>query len=230
MLFIFIQVFLLFLLGSIYGNLLTAFFFRIPRNIPLNGIQMPPMCSSCGIKIKYPYYAPFIHLIVKGRRCGACKAKIPIIYTIIEAVSGIACTLFFMYRGISIFTVISFFCTTIISLKALLFFQNQKVYEKLNWMLLVIVLIKAFYISKAPDFITDIIFSHLIYGIICVTIFTIIHRKSAQIEIICLMLIFSIVPSSLVFVILATIATLLFSIASLKRLFLLPFLFYFIVF
>jgi hypothetical protein len=136
MLFIFIKSSICFFLGAIFGNILTTFFFRIPRNIPINGIQQPPMCSSCGIKIKYPYYAPFFQAILKGLKCFSCGAKIPIIYTAIEALSGIFCVIYFSIFKLESFYIIKFLSVLIFGLISLLHYKTSKFYEKLNWLFL----------------------------------------------------------------------------------------------
>ncbi len=70
------------------GNLATSAFYRIPRNIPM-GNGHKPMCSNCGHVIKFPLFLPIIGIILSKGECSACKAKVPLIYTLFEICTAI---------------------------------------------------------------------------------------------------------------------------------------------
>lgn len=84
-----------------FGNFITSFYFRIPRSIPLNGRTHPPMCSTCGVHLKYPDYGPLYHYIFRGKKCNICGSVIPPEYFFIELFTGIACLLVFILHGVS---------------------------------------------------------------------------------------------------------------------------------
>lgn len=84
-----------------FGNFITSFYFRIPRNIPLNGKMYPPMCSTCGVRLKYPDYGPLYHYIFRGKKCKICGAPIPKEYFYIELFTGLICLSVFVLHGIT---------------------------------------------------------------------------------------------------------------------------------
>jgi prepilin signal peptidase PulO-like enzyme (type II secretory pathway) len=84
-----------------FGNFITSFYFRIPRGIPLNGKSHPPMCSTCGVKLKYPDYGPLYYYLFRGKCCKICGAKIPSEYFFIELFTAITCIFIFILHGVS---------------------------------------------------------------------------------------------------------------------------------
>ena len=162
-----IQGFFLFILGAVFGNICTTLFYRIPKGIPINGIEAPPMCSFCKEKIKAPYYAPFIYVLLHGFKTRCCGKNIPKIYFFIELLIACFCCLFFVMNPISSPSIIKFLLIVSTSLSVLLYVQTEKFYDKLNWILLVLCLTKYFYeVSIIDDFLFSILTQKLIYGIL----------------------------------------------------------------
>ena len=162
-----IQGVFLFFLGAAFGNICTTLFYRIPKGIPINGIDAPPMCSFCGEKIKAPYYAPFIYILLYGFKTKCCGNKIPKIYFFIELLIAAFCCLFFVINPISSLNIIQFLLIVCVSLAVLLYVQTEKFFDKLNWMILVLCLTKYFYqVSIIDDFLFSILTQKLIYGIL----------------------------------------------------------------
>ena len=152
-----------FFLGAIFGNILTTLFFRIPRGVPINGLEQPPMCSSCKTRLKYPYYAPFFQAIFKGLKCFACGAKIPVIYTLIELSVALFCAFFFTLNPMNSFFMVKFLAISILFLSILLYYKHGKIYEKTNWLLLTCTLLLY---SNKEDILGFLILDKLIFGII----------------------------------------------------------------
>lgn len=152
-----------FFLGAIFGNILTTLFFRIPRAVPINGLEQPPMCSSCKTRLKYPYYAPFFQAIFKGLKCFACGAKIPVIYTLIELSVALFCAFFFTFNQMNSFFMVKFLAISILFLSILLYCKHGKIYEKTNWLLLTCTLLLY---SNKQDILGFLILDKLIFGVI----------------------------------------------------------------
>lgn len=84
-----------------FGNFITSFYFRIPRNIPLNGKTHPPMCSTCKVRLKYPDYGPLYHYIFRSKKCKVCSSPIPAEYFWIELCTAITLLTVFFFHGIT---------------------------------------------------------------------------------------------------------------------------------
>jgi prepilin signal peptidase PulO-like enzyme (type II secretory pathway) len=222
---IFVQAVFCFFVGAIFGNICTSLFFRLPRNIPINGITHPPMCSNCGVKIKYPYYGPFFQFLFKGLKCFNCKAKIPIIYTFIEFFSGIFSVIFFLIFNVSEYFIVCYLGLIMIFLSYLIFLYHNAFFTKLNWVIVVLAIIKIhFDLHSGEDFIFFILFYRLINGLIfCLFISKII--KKIEIEFICFFIGLSLFINQFTFLIASIISISLIFIFKLKNgIFIIPFL------
>jgi prepilin signal peptidase PulO-like enzyme (type II secretory pathway) len=211
-------------LGAIFGNIGTTLFFRIPRNIPINGIEKPPMCSFCGIKLKYPYYAPFFQFILKGLKCYSCGAKIPLIYTLIEFFAGMFCALFFTFNPLNGYFIIKFLSILLIFLSTLIFFKESKFYDKLNWILLSTSLLKLGYNSNGLDLLQILITEKLITGLLFGLVFFIICKRKI-IQEICFFIVLAVFFDRMEFLTASIISLLILLILKDKKgIFLIPFL------
>lgn len=221
---IFLQVVCCFFLGAIFGNICTTLFFRIPRNIPINGLERPPMCSNCGIKIKYPYYAPFFQFLLKGLKCFNCKAKIPIIYTFIEFFSGVFSVLFFLFFKVNEYFITCYLGLLVIFLSCLIFIYHKLFFDKLNWIIILLSLIKLhFEIPSQDSFIFYIVFYRLMNGLVFIFIAKQIIKK-VNIQFVCFFIAIALFINQIHFVYASLISLLLLSIFKDKKsLFLVPF-------
>ena len=83
---------MLYLLAGIYGliigNYLTSAYFRIPRNIPINGLNnnigKAPHCSVCKHKLKFYEYFPVLNWFSTWFKCNYCLAPIDPAYMGLE--------------------------------------------------------------------------------------------------------------------------------------------------
>lgn len=124
---------LLFFICIWFGNFITSFYYRIPKNIPLNGKTHPPMCSTCGVKLKYPDYGPVYYYIFKGKFCKVCGAKIPQEYFFIELFTAIACMVVIFTHGISEKSFMMLFVLLAYILAFLINLKNERIPEKAMW-------------------------------------------------------------------------------------------------
>lgn len=156
----------LFLVTLWLGNFLTSFYFRIPRNIPLNGKTNPPMCSTCGVKLKYPDYGPLYYRIFRGKFCKVCNASIPSEYFFIELFTGVIGLLVFILYGITekscfmVFVVISSILVFLINLK------HEKIPEKALWIQFVSSVVYVVYSLKYEPSIMYIIITNVAIGFV----------------------------------------------------------------
>jgi leader peptidase (prepilin peptidase)/N-methyltransferase len=77
--------------GAIVGNFATTAYYRIPKNIPINGqrdVGVKPHCSVCDHNLKFYEYLPILSWIFCRHGCNYCGASIDRTYTMLE-VAGI---------------------------------------------------------------------------------------------------------------------------------------------
>ncbi len=123
-----------------FGNFITSFYFRIPRGISLNGKTHPPMCSNCGVKLKYPDYGPLYYYLFRGKSCKVCGALIPKEYFFIELFTAITALITFLMHGLNdkscfmIFVILSLILAMLINMK------HGKIPEKSLWISTVAIL------------------------------------------------------------------------------------------
>lgn len=137
---------ILVLIGSLFifiwfGNFLTTFYYRIPRNIPVNGITNPPMCSNCGTKIKWPYFGPLIAFILTDGTCKICKSKIPKEYLYIEIGTTLILFVNFLTKGFTGNIVAQTLFIWSLIMAALINYKHRTVHEKTTWIVLTLGLI-----------------------------------------------------------------------------------------
>jgi prepilin signal peptidase PulO-like enzyme (type II secretory pathway) len=157
---------LAFLVSVWIGNFITSFYYRIPRGIALNGMQNPPMCSGCGIRLKYPDYGPLYYYLFKAKNCKACGAGIPGIYCLIELFIGLTIMLNFLLNGISELSVAEGFAIAFLFLILFIDVSHKQVYEKSLVFLLVCMLVRGFYLHGTEQFAYQTIVSGMIICIL----------------------------------------------------------------
>jgi D-alanyl-D-alanine dipeptidase len=86
--------------GLLLGNFATTVYYRLPRKIELLGfdssINVPPMCSVCGARLRFYEYLPLLSWISTWGRCNYCSAKIDHNYFVLEVLSAL--TSIFIYH------------------------------------------------------------------------------------------------------------------------------------
>ena len=111
------------LLGLCFGSFLNVVIIRTPQN---KSVVFPASrCPNCDNKLKPYHNIPILSYIFLGGKCAFCKARISIMYPIVEAISailGYAIYLKFGYSFEALFIALSvllLFALCIIDLKTL---------------------------------------------------------------------------------------------------------------
>lgn len=149
-----------------FGNFITSFYFRIPRNIPLNGRTHPPMCSTCGIRLRYPDYGPLYHYIFRGKKCKICGSLIPKEYFYIELLTGLACLSVFAIHGITekscfmVLTILTYILCLLINIR------HGFIPEKAIWLTFVTTISYTIFSLKNEDMILYTIITNVAIGFI----------------------------------------------------------------
>jgi leader peptidase (prepilin peptidase)/N-methyltransferase len=76
------------LFGLILGSFFNVLIYRVPRR---QSILWPPSrCPACGRPIRPWENIPLLSYLALGGRCAGCKSRIPLIYPLTEALTGLA--------------------------------------------------------------------------------------------------------------------------------------------
>ncbi len=78
---------LIFVVGLVVGSFLNVVRHRLPRKEDL--VFSRSRCPNCGAPIKWYDNIPIVSFIVLKRRCRSCGWKIPFVYPVIEAATGV---------------------------------------------------------------------------------------------------------------------------------------------
>jgi leader peptidase (prepilin peptidase)/N-methyltransferase len=74
------------LLGLVIGSFLNVVVYRVPRG---QSVAWPGShCPSCGVPIWAGDNVPVLSYVLLGGRCRNCKARIPLRYPVVEALTG----------------------------------------------------------------------------------------------------------------------------------------------
>lgn len=208
-----------FWLGAVTGNFLTSFFFRVPRFIPLNGLERPPSCSFCGARLKYPAYTPFYSFFI-GFKAKCCHAKIPVVYTMIELFTGVFSVIFFKTQGFSALNVSKFFFIIFFFLISLIFFYHKRIYEKLNWILFTFALTYGFLKSGS---ISEMLSVARVFVVISLILALKFSKKTLHIEEILLFFLLAFIMHPVYFIISFSFSLLMSKVESIEGIKLMPF-------
>jgi leader peptidase (prepilin peptidase)/N-methyltransferase len=75
------------LLGLVIGSFLNVVVYRVPRR---QSVAWPGShCPSCGAPIRASDNVPVLSYVLLGGRCRNCKARIPLRYPVVEALTGL---------------------------------------------------------------------------------------------------------------------------------------------
>ena len=89
----------LLVVGPALGNYACSVVFRLPRG--QTPFERHPFCGHCNADLKPIDLAPIISWCLTKGKCRYCGGQIPAIYTVIEAVCGVALIAYFLRFGIS---------------------------------------------------------------------------------------------------------------------------------
>ncbi len=129
-----IEVISLFIYAVLAGNAATTAFFRIPRNIPINGWKIvggkKPHCSNCGHLLRFWEYLPVLSWIFTKWRCSYCGSKTDIAYPILEIGSVVIIFVLYMFLGFGERIVINFLFFAALLLNTMLFVRHKRIFLK----------------------------------------------------------------------------------------------------
>jgi hypothetical protein len=145
------------------GNFCTTLFFRVPRAIPLNGQDFPPMCSNCSVRIRWPDYAPFFYYPIKPRTCRSCNAIVPKVYLVLEVCIAALALLTLVLNGFNEVSLVKCLIVAILSTIVFINIYHNRVYEKTLWMLAILLVIYHALLGNFTLF--GVLTDKLIYGI-----------------------------------------------------------------
>ena len=120
--------------GLMIGNYLTSAYFRIPRNIPINGINKKtgkaPHCSVCAHKLKFYEYFPVFNWFTTWFKCNYCHAPIDPMYMGLEVTMTIASLILFEVFGMTPQYALAVLLSAALLLNLVLFASYRKLYLK----------------------------------------------------------------------------------------------------
>lgn len=128
--------------GLMIGNYLTSAYFRIPRFIPINGINSnvgkAPHCSVCNHKLEFYEYFPILNWFSTWFKCNYCKAPIDPIYMMLEISMTVIGVFLFEFLGLTPKYVMAVLLAGLLLLNFSLLVRYHKFYSKSLISLLVI--------------------------------------------------------------------------------------------
>ena len=120
--------------GLIIGNYLTSAYFRIPRAIPINGLNAKvgkaPHCSVCSHKLKFYEYFPLFNWFSTWFKCNYCKAPIDPAYMGLEIGMTFISLILFEILGMNLEYSFSVLFAAVLLLNILLLAKYRKIYSK----------------------------------------------------------------------------------------------------
>lgn len=89
---------LFFIFGTLIGSFLNVCIYRLPLERSI--VRMPSSCTSCGARLNAFDLIPILSYVLLFGKCRRCKARIPVIYPAIEALTGALYLLLYIKFGI----------------------------------------------------------------------------------------------------------------------------------
>jgi len=151
------SLFLVAIIGLIFGSFLNMLIYRLPLGISLFNPKRS-ICPGCNYQIKFYENIPLLsYLFLKGK-CSSCKNRISIIYPIVEFLTAIITVILFLKFGFSaelLMVTLLFYSLIILS------FIDFKFKAVPDYLLIISLLITIFYILnyKIENIITLFIFA-----------------------------------------------------------------------
>ena len=151
---IFVDLFLIFILGVSLGSFANVCIYRLPKNKQI--VSGRSFCPRCKKYINWFDNLPIISFLLLGGKCRKCKKVILLRYFIVEIITGIAFLIIYLnYNDLS--TVI--FLSIISLLFIIIFFidlENFIIPDSLNFSIMALALFKNFLPISNTSFIQDI--------------------------------------------------------------------------
>ena len=151
---IFLNSFLLFILGACLGSFANVCIYRLPKNKQI--VSGRSFCPRCKKYINWFDNLPIISFLFLGGKCRKCKKVIPLRYFSVEIITGI--TFLTIYLNFNNFPTIIFL--SVLSLFYIIIFfidlENFIIPDSLNFSIMALALFKNFLPISSTSFIQDI--------------------------------------------------------------------------
>lgn len=127
--------------GVLVGNYLTTCYFRIPKNIPINGLSNTkgkvPHCSTCNHKLKFYEYLPVLSWFSTKFKCNYCNAAITKDYFILEVSVMLSSLALYLFIGMNLLYSALVLVIAALALNLALFLSYKKLFKKALYILLI---------------------------------------------------------------------------------------------
>jgi len=179
---IFLNSFLIFILGACLGSFLNVCIYRLPKNKQI--ISGRSFCPRCKKKINWYDNLPIISFLLLSGKCRKCKKVIPLRYFIVEIITGIGFLL--IYLNFNNYPTI-IFLSVLFLLYLIIFFIDLKHFiipDGLNFGIMALAIVKNFLPNFNTSFIHDINQSIIggIVGYLSIWIIIYLYRVIKKIE------------------------------------------------
>ena len=151
---IFVDLFLIFILGVSLGSFANVCIYRLPKNKQI--VSGRSFCPRCKKKLNWFDNLPIISYLFLSGKCRKCKKIIPLRYLIVEIITGI--TFLLIHINFNNFLTIIFL--SILSLLFIIIFfidlENFIIPDSLNFSIMALALFKNFLPASNTSFIQEI--------------------------------------------------------------------------
>lgn len=90
-----------FVLGAVLASFGGVVGYRLPKKMKVMGVERS-QCDHCERQLKWYELFPIVSFLVSGGKCGMCKKRIPVIYTVVELLTGGLYAFSFLKYGFSV--------------------------------------------------------------------------------------------------------------------------------
>ena len=151
---IFLNLFLIFILGACLGSFANVCIYRLPKNKQI--VSGRSFCPRCKNYINWFDNIPIISFLFLNGKCRKCKKLISLRYFIVEIITGINLLIIYLnfnnLPAIIFLSILSLFCIIIFFIDL----ENFIIPESLNFGIMALALFKNFLPISNTNFIQDI--------------------------------------------------------------------------
>lgn len=90
-----------FILGAVLASFGGVVGYRLPKGMKIKGDERS-QCDHCETQLNWHELFPIVSFIVAGGKCRTCKKRIPIIYTVVELLTGALYAFYYIKYGTSV--------------------------------------------------------------------------------------------------------------------------------
>lgn len=89
---------LIFIFGTVIGSFLNVCIYRLPQRLSI--VTGRSFCPSCGVRLSALDMVPVLSYAVLRGKCRRCKARISLIYPVVEVFTGVVYLLLYLRFGL----------------------------------------------------------------------------------------------------------------------------------